>query len=399
MRVDTRPLRHRDFRNLWIGQMISTLGGAIGTVAVPYQVYELTGSTALVGLLGLASLVPLLVVPLVGGAIADAVDRRTVLLRTETGMALVTGALPAERAAAAPAGLGALRAAGARGRRLQPRPAGDELARAAARAGRGDRGRVALDSVYNSLARRRRPGGRRPAHRGRRRAVDVGIDLRDVRRVARRALRAAEAAAARRGRPAERPLDPRRLPLPEGTPGAARDLRRRHERDGVRHAERALPGVRAAPLGGDASTVGYLYAAPYAGALVGSLLSGWTLARPPQGLAVTFWACVWGAAIAGFGFTTSLWPALVLLAVAGGADFYSAVLRSAMLLRVDAGPPARAPARDRVHAGGERAEPRRPRGRRARVADVAALLVVSGGLLCIVGCVVTALALPRLPAL
>ena len=68
--------RHRDFRNLWIGQAISTVGGAIGTVAVPYQVYKLTGSTALVGLLGLASLVPLLVVPLVGGAIADAVDRR-----------------------------------------------------------------------------------------------------------------------------------------------------------------------------------------------------------------------------------------------------------------------------------------------------------------------------------
>src|ERR1700746_3698169 len=65
--VDTRPLRHRDFRNLWIGQSISTIGGEIGTVAVPYQVYHLTGSTALVGLLGLASLVPLLVVPLVGG--------------------------------------------------------------------------------------------------------------------------------------------------------------------------------------------------------------------------------------------------------------------------------------------------------------------------------------------
>ena len=55
MRVDTRPLRHRDFRNLWIGQAVSTIGGAIGLVAVPYQVY---GSTALV-------------VPLVGGAIAD----------------------------------------------------------------------------------------------------------------------------------------------------------------------------------------------------------------------------------------------------------------------------------------------------------------------------------------
>src|SRR5436305_1896095 len=90
-RVDTRPFRHREFRNLWLGQAISTVGGEIGVVAVPYQVYTLTHSTALVGLLGLASLAPLLIVPLIGGALADAVDRRTVLLRTETGMALVTG--------------------------------------------------------------------------------------------------------------------------------------------------------------------------------------------------------------------------------------------------------------------------------------------------------------------
>ena len=40
--VDTRPLRHRDFRSLWIGQAISTIGGMIGTVAVPFQMYDLT---------------------------------------------------------------------------------------------------------------------------------------------------------------------------------------------------------------------------------------------------------------------------------------------------------------------------------------------------------------------
>src|SRR6516225_8674783 len=91
LHVDTRPLRHRDFRNLWIGQAISTIGAEIGVIAVPYQVYHETHSTALVGLLGLASLIPLLVVPLVGGAIADAHDRLTVLLRTETGMAAVSG--------------------------------------------------------------------------------------------------------------------------------------------------------------------------------------------------------------------------------------------------------------------------------------------------------------------
>ena len=91
VRLDTRPLNRRDFRNLWLGQAISTIGGEIGTVAVPVPGLQLTGSTAAVGLLGLASLVPLLVVPLVGGAIADGLDRRVVLLRTEIGMALVTG--------------------------------------------------------------------------------------------------------------------------------------------------------------------------------------------------------------------------------------------------------------------------------------------------------------------
>ena len=55
MRVDTRPLRRRNFRNFWIGQAISTIGGEIGIVAVPYQVYTLTHSTALIGLLSRSS--------------------------------------------------------------------------------------------------------------------------------------------------------------------------------------------------------------------------------------------------------------------------------------------------------------------------------------------------------
>src|SRR2546429_4143295 len=91
LHVDTRPLRRRDFRNLWLGQMVSTIGAEIAVVAVPFQVYKLTGSTALVGLLGLAALIPLLAVPLVGGAFADALDRRTVVLVTEVGLAAVAG--------------------------------------------------------------------------------------------------------------------------------------------------------------------------------------------------------------------------------------------------------------------------------------------------------------------
>src|SRR5262249_21370881 len=88
--IDVSPLRHRAFRNLWLGQTISNLGGMIGTVAVPYQMYSLTHSTVAVGALGIAALVPLLVVPLWGGALADAADRRTVLLWSELGMAALT---------------------------------------------------------------------------------------------------------------------------------------------------------------------------------------------------------------------------------------------------------------------------------------------------------------------
>ncbi|MBV8716214.1 MAG: MFS transporter, partial [Chloroflexi bacterium] len=69
--VDIRPLRHRDFRLLFWGQLISTLGSQITYVAVPYQVYELTRSPLLVGLLGIVELVPVLALSMVGGLIAD----------------------------------------------------------------------------------------------------------------------------------------------------------------------------------------------------------------------------------------------------------------------------------------------------------------------------------------
>src|SRR5947208_3003180 len=81
-------------------------------------------------------------------------------------------------------------------------------------------------------------------------------------------------------------------------------------------------------FGGGSKTVGFLYAAPYAGALVASILSGPLAHVRRQGLGVIVAAAVWGAALVGFGFATALWVALGLLAVAGAADFVSAVLRS-----------------------------------------------------------------------
>ena len=83
--VDTTPLRvSRDFRRLWIGQAVSFVGSMITIAALPYQVFHQTGSSLAVGLLGMAQLGPLLVFSLVGGAFADSVDKRRLLLGVTT---------------------------------------------------------------------------------------------------------------------------------------------------------------------------------------------------------------------------------------------------------------------------------------------------------------------------
>ena len=79
--LDVSPLRRsRDLRCLFAGQLLSTLGAQLTTVAVPYQVYILTRSSLDVGLVSLATVLPLIAGALLGGSLADAVDRRKILL-------------------------------------------------------------------------------------------------------------------------------------------------------------------------------------------------------------------------------------------------------------------------------------------------------------------------------
>jgi MFS family permease len=92
--IDVGPLRrHREYRLLWLGLAVSFFGSEIAYVAIPYQAYRLTGSTAVVGLLALVELVPLLASAVIGGAFADAVDRRTMVRFCELGLALLSGLL------------------------------------------------------------------------------------------------------------------------------------------------------------------------------------------------------------------------------------------------------------------------------------------------------------------
>jgi MFS family permease len=395
LHVDTRPLRRRDFRNLWLGQMVSTIGAEIAVVAVPFQVYKLTGSTALVGLLGLASLVPLLFVPLVGGAFADALDRRTVVLVTETGLAAVTvlflvnALLPTPQVWALFVLQALAVAVYSFGRpalaSLAPRLVPDEELAAA----------NSLSSVYSSLSSVAGPavGGLIIATAGV--PWTFGID----------AATYAASLLVIWWLPKLPPLEEADRPSFRAIVDGFRFLKGRQALIGIFAIDTnamvfgmpsaLFPAIALHRLHGTASTVGYLYAAPYAGALFCSLLSGWCSHVRRMGLGITVMACLWGAAIAGFGLTSSLVPALVLLAIAGGADFYSAVLRSTMLLRstpdhlrgrllgIEFMQVASAPSLGDLEAG--------------VLASLTSLRfsIVSGGVACIAGCVVTALALPR----
>src|SRR6185312_13914531 len=103
MFIDITPLRiSRDYRLLFFGQLISTFGTAISLVVLPVQVYQLTHSTLLVGLLSASEFVLILLLAFVGGAYADFIDKRKMLRLTEIGQTVVTAILVANATLARP---------------------------------------------------------------------------------------------------------------------------------------------------------------------------------------------------------------------------------------------------------------------------------------------------------
>jgi len=88
--MDTRPLRRPAYRRLWSSTIVTAVGSQLTAVAVPKQVYDITGSSAWVGYASLAGLVPMVVFALWGGAVADAMDRRRLLLITNSGIAVTS---------------------------------------------------------------------------------------------------------------------------------------------------------------------------------------------------------------------------------------------------------------------------------------------------------------------
>jgi MFS family permease len=394
--VDVRPLRDsRDFRRLWFGTGISAIGSQITTVAIPFQLYELTGSTLMVGLLGIAALVPLLIVPIYGGAVADAVDRRRLLLYSDVALLIVSAGLLANALLAEPTVwfLFVAEALGTAAYGFQ-RPARNSLT---PRLVRDDQllAAIAVEDVVFTLARVLGPalGGVLIATVGLPGAY--GIDI---------ATFAASLLAIWLLPPAPPAPDADRPSLQSILDGF-RYVRRRKVLLGIFLVDtnamifgmpRSLFPALAERLGGGPSMLGLMYAAPFAGALVASLLSGWMNEVRRQGIGVCIAAAAWGMAIALVGFAEAVWVALAFLAVAGAADFVSAVLRSSILLRatpdalrgrlsgIELAQVAGAPEIGNVEAGIV-----------ASLTSVRAS-IVSGGLLTVAGTVAVALAVPAL---
>lgn len=91
--IDSRPLRYPAFRRLWLSGIVSVSGAQLTAIAVPMQIYAITGSSAYVGLAGLVILAPLVVFGLWGGAFADVADRRKLMIISSAAMSAATALL------------------------------------------------------------------------------------------------------------------------------------------------------------------------------------------------------------------------------------------------------------------------------------------------------------------
>ncbi|MCU1674209.1 MAG: major facilitator superfamily 1 [Frankiales bacterium] len=329
--LDVTPLRTAAYRRLLIGDAVSVVGTQITAVAVPIQVYEQTRSAAAVGFVGLAGLLPLIVFGLYGGAIADAVDRRRLVLMTTVGQAALSTVLLLQALAglhstallyvviAVQAALFSMDspARSAFTPRLLPKellPAANALRQVefnlgvtigpllagALVAGPGYSWAYGLDALtFTASIWAVASLPPMPPHGGGRRAGTASV---------------LEGLAFLRTRPV--------LLMTFVVDLIAM----------VFAMPRALfPSIAHDVYGGGAQTAGALYSALAAGALLGALFSGWFGRVHRQGVAVLAAIVAWGVSIALFGATSSLAFGLLMLACAGASDMVSAVFRNAIL--------------------------------------------------------------------
>ncbi|WAZ19337.1 MFS transporter [Streptomyces cinnabarinus] len=398
--MDTRPLRRPAYRRLWSSTIVTAVGSQLTAVAVPKQIYDITGSSAWVGYASLAGLLPLVVFALWGGAVADSMDRRKLLLITNSGIAVtsvlfwVQAATGLDSVAALMILLAAQQAffglnSPARNASIARLVPADELA--------------AANALGSTVMQTGLVAG--PLLAG---ALIPVIGLPELYLLDALALCVTVWAVHR---------------LPPLPPSAGASRRRAGVREigaGFRYIAlhkvlllSFLADVIAMVLGmpralfpqlatetytsySEGLALGVLFAAIPVGAVLGGLFSG-TFSRARRHGSMVIGAVVaWGLAITGFGLSGSLWVAVAFLIAAGVADMVSMVFRGAILLSA-----ATDEMRGRMQgvftvvvAGGP------------RLADVlhgtagsafgARQAVAGGGLLVVVAMLVLALAVPAL---
>jgi MFS family permease len=332
--VDVTPLRvSRDFRRLWIGQAVSLFGTMITTAALPFQVFHLTGSSVSVGLLGLAQLGPQVFFAVVGGALADRIDKRTLLLWA-TVFAMACSALLVLNASLDHPRLWVLFVIGAASssvmgmtfaavRSMLPLLLEAELRPAA----------FALQSMYGSFGMMAGPAiaGLVIAAFDLTAAYAVDVATFGVALVTFIGLHASP--------PVGEHVGSARSSIVEGL----RFLRGQPIVMSVFGIDllamvfgmpRALFPELAEHLGGGPRLYGALLSSVAAGAFVASLTSGWTSRIRRHGRAVLWAVAIWGGAIALAGFAQIPWIVLALFMIAGGADMISGVFRSSIAAAV-----------------------------------------------------------------
>jgi MFS family permease len=392
--MDLTPLRtSRDFRLLFAAGTVFYLGGMMTYVALPYQLYTLTGSNAAVGLVALAELLPLVVGGLYGGALADHVDRRKLLVATGVAQAVFTALLVANAAQGRPAVwplyvLAFLLAAASSLQRpsreaLLPRVVTvDELLAANALSSLGMQAGLLLGPTV---------GGVLLAQVGA--AWCYAVDVTGL--VVATLMYAAMAAYPHR----DATTPPSLAGIAEGIRYAAsrKDLLGTYLVD-IAAMLLAIPVVLfpafASSIFGRPELLGLLYTAETVGALLATATSGWAGRVHHHGRAIVVAACCYGLFIGLVGLAPTIWVAMVLLACAGAADMISGVFRSTVwnqtipetmrgrLAGIEMLSYSLGPLGGQVRAG--------------FVADAWSVRgsIASGGFACVVGVVATASALP-----
>jgi len=328
MFLDLSPLKvSRDYRLLFFGQLVSFFGSMMTFIVVPWQMYQLTQSSAMVGYIYLAEFVPMVILAFIGGAMADFLDKRKMLRLTEIGQAaasalLLINSLLAEPriwvlfvCVAAHAGLAAIQRPAFESFIQKIIPPELMTAVMALNSIRWSLGAIVSPAIAGIIATQFSP------------AVAYSIDLLTF---------AATITALYMVTAVPSPENAER-PSWQGIKRAWKYAFSREELLGTYFIDIAamffaMPQAlypALAVMYGD-KYVGFFPASIAAGALLASLTSGWTKNVQRHGLMVIGAAIMWGVAIIFFGLTDSIVPALLFLGAAGFFDMISGIFRGSI---------------------------------------------------------------------